>query len=465
MDTGSHNHFCEQHVVRKPDWLLRDVVARHVRPLTVAATIPLLLAQFLPCQTQSQKSLPALIKKIQPSVVTITTFGNGGQPLALGAGFFVGSEGHLITNLHVMKGAFRAVAKGMSGTYEITGVAATLEGIDLILLVTSTGSTHPDSQGARERPRLARPPSASSARRASSMGTADAPQPWPPALNRFSLSPDVGEHVVAIGSPLGLEQTVSDGIVSAVRGNEVQITAPLSPGSSGGPVVNLRGEVIGVATWGIQEGLLNFAISARLIQKLKPDNVKTLAEFWASDAVPFAQKGKDYFRVGNYEKALSSLLEAMKRHPSDAELWLYAGRCCLELDQATLATTYLEKAAQLRSNYAEAHCYLGAAHVRMDQPRLAVSSLRYAIEVKPDYALAYYYLGAAYEQMTNRQAAMEAYRQATRLAPKEADAYFAYGRLLVYQGNTKAAMDVYRTLNELGSPLATKLFGLIYNSK
>jgi hypothetical protein len=77
-----------------------------------------------------------------------------------------------------------------------------------------------------------------------------------------------------IGTPLGLEQTVSDGIVSARReipgfGRIVQMTAPISPGSSGSPVLNMRGEVVGVATFLIDMGQnLNFAIPAEITGRL-----------------------------------------------------------------------------------------------------------------------------------------------------------------------------------------------------
>ena len=84
-------------------------------------------------------------------------------------------------------------------------------------------------------------------------------------LNSAS-TPDVGEHVMAIGSPLGLEGTVSDGIVSALRQEPpdkrwIQTTAPVSRGNSGGPLLDMDGKVIGVVTWGVslQEGQnLNF---------------------------------------------------------------------------------------------------------------------------------------------------------------------------------------------------------------
>jgi hypothetical protein len=85
-----------------------------------------------------------------------------------------------------------------------------------------------------------------------------------------------GERVLVLGSPLGLEQTVSEGIVAAVRasGDVVQITAPISPGSSGSPVVNMKGEVVGVATLTLVKGTeFNFAISTGRLDKMTPRGV------------------------------------------------------------------------------------------------------------------------------------------------------------------------------------------------
>ena len=94
-----------------------------------------------------------------------------------------------------------------------------------------------------------------------------------PSLNYLKIAespPDVGEKIVVVGSPFGLDQTVTDGVISGFRQIDdlkiIQISAPISPGSSGGPVVNLKGEVIGVATFYLRGGQnLNFAIPASKI--------------------------------------------------------------------------------------------------------------------------------------------------------------------------------------------------------
>jgi hypothetical protein len=96
----------------------------------------------------------------------------------------------------------------------------------------------------------------------------------------------VGDEVVAIGNPLSLESTVSDGIVSAIRtieqegGEFLQITAPISPGSSGGPLFNAAGEVVGITTLYLEGGEnLNFAIPVNDAKRLLQGSVSKVHDF------------------------------------------------------------------------------------------------------------------------------------------------------------------------------------------
>jgi S1-C subfamily serine protease len=201
-----------------------------LRPL-VSGTI------FLPfvwgcwgAQAGAQENLPALIKRIQPAVVTVVGYNAKGKAFRLGSGFFVNREGHLITNMHVISGAARIEVKmPQGGLYPVNTVLAEDKKADLVkLAVQITGGT-------------------------------------PHYLPVSGKRPEVGEHVLTIGSPLGLEQSVSEGLVSAFRqvrgrGEFIQISAPISPGSSGGPVVNLQGQVIGVASFQIKGQNINFAV-------------------------------------------------------------------------------------------------------------------------------------------------------------------------------------------------------------
>jgi hypothetical protein len=179
----------------------------------------------------------------------------------IGSGFPLDDQGTFVTNYHVIEGAKSAKIKIHDQTFDVQGYLAILPGKDIAIL------------------------------RADLRGVPVAP------LKLATTKPEKGEAVLTFGAPLGFDSTVSNGIVSSVRrGDElreifkrlsggrdayvedehydldavwVQTTAPISGGNSGGPLVNLRGEVVGLNTWGVVGGQnLNFAISAEHIQKL-----------------------------------------------------------------------------------------------------------------------------------------------------------------------------------------------------
>lgn len=83
-----------------------------------------------------------------------------------------------------------------------------------------------------------------------------------------SQTPQIGEDVFAIGNPSGLESTLSKGIVSAFRENNnlIQTTTEITHGSSGGPLLNMSGEVVGITSAGMGEANLNFAVNIKTLK-------------------------------------------------------------------------------------------------------------------------------------------------------------------------------------------------------
>jgi hypothetical protein len=205
------------------------------RILSKIAAVGLLgLSANLPLNAQSSRDLA---RKTFPSVVLLVMQDSGGQPVSLGSGFFV-ADGVLATNVHVVRGTSTGQAKlvGQAKTYSIDGVVGVDAGADLALLKVS---------GAKA-----------------------------PAL-QIDESSDlaVGDVVYAVGNPEGLEGTFSQGIVSGIRDvgpdKLLQITAPISPGSSGGPIIDGRGHVVGVAVATFAEGQnLNFAVPSLYLAAL-----------------------------------------------------------------------------------------------------------------------------------------------------------------------------------------------------
>ena len=189
----------------------------------------------------AQLDVAKLVAAIDPAVVTIVC------PDGLGSGFVVDRAGEIVTNYHVVEGATEATVIFPDKTrFPVKGFLACAPRKDLVLLKIGPGN--------RELP----------------------------TLRVAAVAPAKGEKGYAFGAPMGLSGSVSDGIVASVRqlpeaqdegydtGFEViQTTAPISPGNSGGPLVNTHGEVVGVNTLGsVIAQNVNFAISSSHVRDL-----------------------------------------------------------------------------------------------------------------------------------------------------------------------------------------------------
>ncbi len=195
-------------------------------PVGVPQTPPAPPAALTPAQ---------IAAKATPSVVQIRS------PNSLGTGFIVRKDGWIATNLHVIAGARELVVSTQDRhEYPVVDVLGVDPAQDLALLRIE----------AKDLGVLV-------------LGDSDAVHP--------------GDSVVAIGHPFGLEDTVSNGLVSAVRVLDpahtvLQISAPIAPGSSGGPLFSDKGEVIGVATFYSTQGQnLNFGVPIRYLKTLLDD--------------------------------------------------------------------------------------------------------------------------------------------------------------------------------------------------
>ena len=243
-------------LAEKPDSLVVDVgftvlqiprsaivsVSKTAAIATTTAAIPAVTGQFYAANTKASaaRDVSSLVKQIGEAVVQVKT------PGGLGSGFFLNEDGYLITNFHVIEGETEIsveVYHQKDGqldreTYKQVKIIAINKFHDLALL-------HIEDKNA---PKF----------KAITLGSADA------------LS--VGEGVFAIGSPLGLERTVTQGIVSTktrqMEGNlYLQTSAQINPGNSGGPLFNLAGEVVGVTNMKITFGEgLGFAIPVELVK-------------------------------------------------------------------------------------------------------------------------------------------------------------------------------------------------------
>jgi S1-C subfamily serine protease len=201
----------------------------------ISGIFPGIAAALMP---QTPDNFQSVYESTRHSVVTILTYETGGgSPSGMGSGFYI-SPDVVVTNAHVVDGAgYVEVKKNLKDRpIRVLEILAVDRDADVALLRTS--------------------------------------EPGVPLVLSDFL-PGAGEPVVVISSPLGLEKTVSQGIISGFREHNkkryLQITAPISPGSSGGPVLDRQGRVLGVTAFildGNHAQNLNFAIPAREIQRV-----------------------------------------------------------------------------------------------------------------------------------------------------------------------------------------------------
>ena len=190
-----------------------------------------------PNADQAQKTPKEIYQSSIDSVVLVVSLDKNGAPLGMGPGFYF-RDSIIATNEHVVSDADSLLVRrlGSDKSFRATRVRSFSKKLDIALI--------------------------------------DVPEKGEPLLIGEKGRESIGEKVVAIGNPRGLEGSISAGIISGVRpfGEQViyQITAPISPGSSGGPVFDSDGTVFGLATFTISDSQnINFAVPASALATLE----------------------------------------------------------------------------------------------------------------------------------------------------------------------------------------------------
>ena len=198
----------------------------------------------------------------------IVVYDKSGAELGLATCFVITSDGRIVTNYHVIEDAYSAKVTINGSTYNVTYVLAYDATIDLaVLKINASGLT---------------------------------------AANVCKQPVQVGETVYAIGSSRGLTNTFSQGIVTyanrVVDGvSHVQHDASITNGNSGGPLINVYGEVIGINTWGLTDSQnLNFAVFTGELDKLKYGSSMTLAQFYEKNSNAFVKMKNYIMQNGTY---------------------------------------------------------------------------------------------------------------------------------------------------------------------
>ncbi|HUW08850.1 MAG TPA: trypsin-like peptidase domain-containing protein [Anaerolineae bacterium] len=425
---------------------------------------------------------PGVLARVAPAVVTVIGTNAEGEQETLGSGMIVGGDGIVVTAWHVVSQATAVRVKLPSGvSYQADGLLFWDTDWDFAALKISAEDLPTVPLGDSDKVRQ-------------------------------------GDRVLVVGSPLGLEQTASEGIVSAVRelpsGDKMlQITAAMSPGSSGGPVLNSEGEVVGIACFLLAEGQsLNFAIPINQVKpKLKDAETVTpltgagvtgltgstealalLCRGWltmpedvnAPDARPkveaalhlfeaAAEKQPLYalahFMVGYCHSVLGRPLDAVRAYgcaviadPEHPVLRGCLGEAYANLGWTDAAVDAYKEAVRLDPGIALIHYKLGCAYFSLGRYVEAVEAHKQAIRLQSDLADAHGGLGAAYTQLGRLHDALQCFKEEIRLTPDSALAHLELATVYLLLGDRGGALDEYKVLKDLDGELAAGLFNILY---
>ncbi len=229
-------------------------------------------------------------RAVEPHAEGTDPFGGPDERRSSGSGFVIRQDGHLVTNAHVVAEAERIQVKLADGRRFEGRLVGFDDRVDLALVkIEATG--------------------------------------LPVAELGDSNRLRVGEFVLALGHPFGLDQTVSFGIVSR-KGAPLMVAAPgfdfiqtdaaVNPGNSGGPLVNMAGEVVGVNSMAARNGSIGFAIPVNLVKALLPQIAEKGKVEWGWLGVSIAEIGDEDVAKHNLKEARGVLIrQVVAGQPAD----------------------------------------------------------------------------------------------------------------------------------------------------
>jgi Flp pilus assembly protein TadD len=368
-----------------------SLIHKTILAVALAAWLPSIAFALTPAQ---------VYERVKDSVVVVKVGDQQGRLVSSGSGVMLPS-GDIITNYHVVKGGVRwAVGRGKHV------VPANLKWGDCdkdLCLLTAPGL-------------VAEP---------AHLGKAD----------RLK----VGDPVYAVGAPQGLELSLSEGIISQLRGGGphpiIQTTVAISPGSSGGGLFNAKGELVGITTFYLKGGQsLNFALPVEWIGEVAKG--KTPGRFVLEEPVApktaekpkegWDDRGRALGRARDWQGLLDHSRRWTQAEPGNYLAWSALGRAYGGLGRYGEAIEPFQNALRLKPNYAKSWLNLGASYGSLGRHQEASEAFREALRHKPDLPEAWGGLAIAYAASGNRSEALNALKELRRYDPQKADELFNF---------------------------------------
>jgi len=272
----------------------------------------------------------------------------------------------------------------------------------------------------------------------------------------------VGATVYAVGAPKGLELSLSNGIVSQLRGGPppmIQTTAAISPGSSGGGLFDDQGRLVGLTTLYLRDGQnLNFAMPVEWIDQVMAAKKKNRSD---PDPGPWLQRAVALEKARKWPEMLTWCQQWTQQEPQSAPAWYSLGNAYSNLNRHQEAIDAYRQALKIKPDAAKAWCNLGAAYNTLKRHQEAVDAYRQVLKLDPVDAITWNNLGNAYDDRKRHDLAIDAYRQALKVRPDYADAWYNLGISSLETKDKTSALEAAQKLRPLDPERAEALFNLV----
>jgi len=385
----------------------------------------LAFALFLVAQPAYSKTASEVFDIASKSTVVVKKLNAKGKTIGLGSGVVL-PGGDIATNCHVVEGAENISVRSQGKDYP-----ATLRYSDWDRDVCSVSSS-----GMKQNTHV-------------TMGS--------------TKKLKIGKPVYAIGSPQGLELTLSDGIVSSLRevedGNYIQTTAAISPGSSGGGLFDENGDLVGLTTFYLAGGQnLNFAVPVEWVTELpKRHKRNTLTSqpetYWINKGIELEER-KDWAAL------LDHCLLWIKSQPQLGSSWYVLGTTYAKLDQPAKSVEAFQQAVRINPEHFNTRYNLAISYEALGQITKSIESYQQAIRINPDAAKSWYNLGNNYVRLGQPAKAIESYQQAIRIDPEDADTWYNLGIAYNNTGQAAKSMDAYQNAIKINPEHANALLNI-----
>lgn len=363
-----------------------------------------------------------IFAKSNDAVVRIIVKDQFGRTTSQGSGVVLKEQGWVVTNQHVVRGAYLILAEHEGRYFPLDSIVAVDAQRDIFIMSISASA---EDFSWKEIPTLK-------------------------LVSQDDVA--VGQKIYALGSPYGFENTLTEGIISGLRSSAakqqdfIQISAPISSGSSGGAVLNRKGRLLGISTWIVDARTaqnLNFVVPIWDVIRVgesadgKGNSTKMIELQLLSDA-------HRSFAHGNYAESISKFKAILSGIDNEdgAMIGQYIANAYHRMGELDSALVHYNKCL---SSKRSANAYLGRAAVLLDQSEFdyAMSDYYHVLAKYPEESgLAHLGLGFLYLAMDQKQKCRDHFFEAIRDPRSAPTAYLSLAEMALENGRFEMAIEL-----------------------